>query len=278
MGSNNKTKLSRRTKQKRESVAEAEMPYKKKRRSPNGRATNDLVFSAYLGTNDEIFPHVLSLYVEPGSKIADVTYGKGVFWRRVPRELYRLHPTDLASGVDCRKLPYENSSLDAVVFDPPYMHTPGGTAHVNHQNYEGYYRNNIASSTAKYHEAVIQLYFEAAKEAWRVLREGGIYIVKCQDEVCANRQRLTHLEITNELSKYGFVPEDLFVVLRRGKPGVSRILRQAHARKNHSYFLVFLKPRGKNRWTGLTSRLSISTNGLSRVQSEGITPELRLFE
>jgi hypothetical protein len=39
------------------------------------------------------------------------------------------------------------------------------------------------------------------------------------------------------------VIEDLFVVLRRNRPGVSRLLRQVHARKNHSYFLVFRKAK-----------------------------------
>ncbi|GIV98714.1 hypothetical protein [Roseiflexus sp.] len=47
---------------------------------------------------------------------------------------------------------------------------------------------------------------------------------------------ITHVEIINELQTYGFVTEDLFVVVRNGKPGVSRILTQAHARKNHPYF------------------------------------------
>ena len=70
-----------------------------------------------------------------------------------------------------------------------------------------------------------------------MLKNGGVSIVKCQDEVCANRQRLTHVEIINELASYGFVAEDLFVVVRTSKPGVSRILKQAHARKNHSYSL-----------------------------------------
>ena len=227
---------------------------KGKRRSPAGIATNDLTFSAYVGTNDEVFPHVLSLYVRPGSTVADVTYGKGVFWRRVPTGVYQLKPTDIASGVDCRQLPYEDSSIDCVVFDPPYMHTPGGTAHVNHQNYEHYYRNNVSESNSKYHEAVLDLYFAAAREAMRVLKHGGVYIVKCQDEVCANRQRLTHIEISNKLSSYGFVAEDLFVVVRNGRPGVSRILRQAHARKNHSYFMVFLKPEGRRRWKGIGDR------------------------
>ena len=234
---------------------------KKKRKSPDGKPTNDLVFSAYTGANDDIFPHILSLYVRPGSIVADVTYGKGVFWRNVPADAFQLLSSDLSKGIDCRKLPYDAGSIDCVVFDPPYMHTPGGTAHVNHQNYEGYYKNNKVNSQKKYHEAVLDLYFTAAREAWRVLRKGGIYIVKCQDEVCANQQRLTHIEIVNELANYGFITEDLFVVVRNGKPGVSRLLKQAHARKNHSYFLVFIKRDGKKRWTGLDYRHHVQTNG-----------------
>jgi hypothetical protein len=229
---------------------------KEKRKSPAGIATNELVFTAYQGTNDEVFPHILALYIAPGSTVADVTYGKGVFWRRVPKDQYKLLVTDLKTGVDCRKLPYQDASVDCVVFDPPYMHTPGGTAHVGHQNYEGYYQNNKAGNGTekKYHEAVLELYFQGAREAARVLRPEGWYIVKCQDEVCANQQRLTHVEIIVELAQIGFICEDLFVVIRNGKPGVSRVLTQAHARKNHSYFLVFRKSKGKARWKGLVSR------------------------
>jgi len=250
----------------------------KTRKSPAGKPTNDLVFSAYIGTNDEVFPFVLCLYVEPGSTVADVTYGKGVFWRKIPRDAYTLLPSDAESGVDCRRLPYQDRSIDCVVFDPPYMHTPGGTAHVDHQNYEGYYKNNLATSEKKYHDAVLDLYFAAAREAWRVLRDGGVYIVKCQDEVCANQQRLTHVELINELQGYGFVVEDLFVVLRNGRPGVSRILTQAHARKNHSYFLVFFKPKGRKRWTGLKNRLYVETNGAGKPRLQPSTnEELPLF-
>jgi hypothetical protein len=61
--------------------------------------------------------------------------------------------------------------------------------------------------------AVLDLYFRASKEAHRVLRDGGILIVKCQDEVSANKQRLTHVEIINELNRLGFYAKDLFVVV-----------------------------------------------------------------
>jgi hypothetical protein len=227
-------------------------PKKSKRKSPGGVATNKLVFTAHAGTNDELFPHVIRLYVAPGSKVADVTYGRGVFWKLISDQEFQLLPTDLTRGVDCRRLPYRSGDIDCVVFDPPYMHTPGGSAHVGHQNFEGYYRNNVANGLiAKYHEAVLELYFQAADEARRVLREDGIYIVKCADEVCANQQRLTHVEIINTLAAKGFVVEDLFVLVRNNRPGVSRVIRQVHARKNHSYFLVFRKSAAKRRWGGV---------------------------
>ncbi len=232
---------------------ETEVTSRRRRKSPDGAPTNDLVFTAQQATNDVVFPQVLGLYVARGSLVADVTHGRGVFWKRVEPGAYRLLATDLKEGIDCRALPYGDGSIDCVVFDPPYMHTPGGTAHVNHQRFEGYYGNNGSGNGTgkKYHEAVLDLYFAAAREAYRVLRPEGTYIVKCQDEVCANRQRLTHVELINELALYGFVAEDLFVVLRVNKPGVSRVIRQAHARKNHSYFVVFRRSSGKSRWAGV---------------------------
>ena len=216
----------------------------------NGNPTNDLVFSAYVGGNESVFPHVLSLYVAPKSAIADVTYGRGVFWRNVPEDQYRVLPTDILQGVDCRDLPYDDGEIDCVVLDPPYMHSPGGTAHTVHSAFERHYRNNkTGNNTArKYHEAVLALYEDAGVEAYRVLRDRGVLIVKCQDEVCSNRQRFTHVEIMQAYERIGFVAEDLFVVVRQNRPGVSRTVKQVHARKNHSYFLVFWK-RGTGRGT-----------------------------
>ena len=225
---------------------------KRKRTVSNGEPSTALVLSAYEGSNESLFPKILNLYVSPGSTVADITYGKGVFWRKVPADRYRLLATDLADGVDCRNLPYADREIDCVVFDPPYMHSPGGTAYEGQEPFEAYYRNNGSGNrtTAKYHEAVLELYAETGKEAFRVLCDRGVFIVKCQDEVCSNRQRFTHVEVMTFYESIGFIAEDLFVLMRRNRPGVSRVVKQVHARKNHSYFLVFWKPGEKGGlWT-----------------------------
>lgn len=227
------------------------VPEVNRRRVRNGRARNDLVVSAYAQGNDQVFPRVLGLYVKPGSVVADVTFGKGVFWRRIPPDAYDLRASDIRDGVDCRDLPYQDSEIDCGVLDPPYMHSPGGTAHEGHRPFESHYRNNATGNRtgSKYHEAVLDLYLGAGQEAHRVLRDRGVLIVKCQDEVCANRQRFTHVEIVTAYESMGFVAEDLFVVVRNNRPGVSRVIRQVHARKNHSYFLVFWKrAAGRGLW------------------------------
>ncbi|MFN2455120.1 MAG: DNA methyltransferase [Pyrinomonadaceae bacterium] len=228
------------------------------KRVQGGIATTDVVMSAYVSGNAEVFPQVLALHVPEGSTIADVTWGKGVFWKSIPEGVYTVKGTDLKTGVDCRKLPYEDASIDCVVLDPPYMeglfrkskdHLAGAGTHAA---FREHYSNGDSAEegSPKWHAAVLDLYFKAGREARRVLRNGGVLIVKCQDEVSANRQNLTHVEIINEYERIHFYTKDLFVVVRQNKPGISRLKKQVHARKNHSYFLVFVKmPEGTKRET-----------------------------
>ncbi len=223
------------------------------KRVQGGEPSTDLTLSAYTGGNADVFPRVLGLHVARGSIVADVTYGKGVFWRNVPSDAYRLRATDLQTGVDCRDLPYADNSIDCVVLDPPYMEglfrraTDQMAGSGNYAAFRDHYSNSEATpdqpKSGRWHAAVLHLYFSAGREAHRVLRPTGTLIVKCQDEVSANRQNLTHVEILNEYAELGFYARDLFVVVRANRPGVSRIKTQVHARKNHSYFLVFEKMR-----------------------------------
>jgi hypothetical protein len=219
----------------------------KPRRVQGGVATSDVVLSAAMSGNAEIFPSILALHVPKGAVIADVTWGKGVFWQKVPPDDYTLLASDLQTGTDATALPYDDDSLDCVVLDPPYMeglfrtkafHMAGGGSHAAFRdNYSDGRPTN--GDGPKWHDAVIDLYQRAGAEAHRVLKVGGVFIVKCQDQVSANRQRLTHVELINHFEGLDFYCKDLFVVMRTNQPGVSRMKKQVHARKNHSYFLVF---------------------------------------
>lgn len=238
----------------------------KKKRVQGGKSSSNLICSAYVGGNEDIFIDILELHVKQGSKIADVTFGKGVFWNRIDLSKYELYPSDInlkpqtlkkysallpQSGIDCRNLPYGKESFDCMVLDPPYMESfyredksqIGGTG--SHFSFREAYSsvNGVESSKAKWHEAVIEMYEKAGIEAFRVLKAQGVLIVKCQDEISANFQRLTHVEIITAYESLGFYTKDLFVVIRNNKPVVSRVINQIHARKNHSYFIVFTKKR-----------------------------------
>ena len=227
------------------------MEHESKKRVVTGESTTNLIFSAYVQNNEDIFPRILELYVKENASIADVTYGKGVFWKKIDPSKYNLHFSDIKTGIDCRNLPYLDSSMDCVVLDPPYMegfyrrnkeHLAGSSTHSSFRDaYSDGSEYLSAEGGPKYHDAVLAMYYSACTEATRVLKNNGILIVKCQDEVSANKQHLTHVEIVNEYTKRGYIVEDLFVMVRNNKPGVSRIKKQVHARKNHSYFLVFRK-------------------------------------
>lgn len=225
---------------------------KPQKRTQRGVSTSDLVFSAYVDDNAMIFPQVVKLHVSPGATVADITYGTGVFWRSIPEDTYNLLKSDKKLGVDFSSLPYEDGSVDAVVFDPPYMeglyrrsadHLAGSGTH---SAFRQFYSNGDETATGpKYHDAVLAAYLSTEREISRVLKVGGILILKCQDEVSANRQKLTHVELIYAMERRGYYCKDLFVCVRRNKPIVSRLLKQEHARKNHSYFLVFQRTAGK---------------------------------
>lgn len=249
-------------------IKETPAEYRKRTRVQGGESTSDVVHTAAIGENAELFAQILKLHVPVGSKIADVTYGKGSFWKCVTPDAYEIFASDIDPKVlpetlfsvakiacaDFRDLPYDDGSLDGLVLDPPYMEgllrgsngtLAGGGTHAAFRESYSNGKGHDEASNAKWHEAVFELYEAGGREAHRVLRQNGILIVKCQDEVSANKQWLTHVEIITAYEAMGFYTKDLFVLVRSNKPVVARLLKQVHARKNHSYFLVFEKAKSK---------------------------------
>ena len=82
-------------------------------------------------------------------------------------------------------------------------------------------------------------YIGTLKEAYRILKNKGILIFKCQD-FTDSKTTLTHCFVNKWANQIGFYSKDLFILLSKGAIA-NKNLTQRHARKYHSYFFVFRK-------------------------------------
>ena len=197
-----------------------------------------MILTAKVGTNADQFPDILNIYAPEGSRILDMTYGKGVFWRKVDRDKYFVVANDLVTAADVRAdfrtMPFMDETFDVVVLDPPYAsHGSPMKASIDRC-----YQGGILS--VKSSDGVEALYREGIAEARRLLRPKGILILKVQDEIESGKQVWNHAKY---LAMPGWRSEDLFVMVFSGVP-TQRWKHQLHARKNHSYFLVHRKGKG----------------------------------
>ena len=82
------------------------------------------VISVVIGTNADLIAAVSALWIVDGDVVLDPTWGQGAFWRLGSPDGLIAH--DLKTdGIDFRKLPEADASVDVVVFDPPYRPSHG---------------------------------------------------------------------------------------------------------------------------------------------------------
>ena len=72
-----------------------------------------------------------------------------------------------------------------------------------------------------------------------MLVPGGWLFVKCKDEIEAGRNRWSADELKRLASDHGFTMRDMFILVPRSRTPAGRWARQVHARKVHSYLLIF---------------------------------------
>jgi hypothetical protein len=198
------------------------------------------VTTVTFGTNDQLIAEVASLYLTTGDVVADVTYSSGRFWKKVNLSRYTLLASDLiphSPGVlaaDFRALPYGDGTVDVVVFDPPYIHSPGKG--ILKDRYNGRATTDMIT-----YADIMQLYEDGMTEACRVLHNGGQLWVKCKDTLASERQRWSHITVFELADKLGLYARDLFLLVPPAPSSVTtgRWARQIHARKVHSYLWIF---------------------------------------
>jgi hypothetical protein len=192
---------------------------------------------SWADSNPAAFARLLHLYARPGMRIADVTYGHGVFWKDTDPTQYELLATDLvADGIDARNLPYPDGHLHGLVFDPPYRYVETRTT--RKASLDRPY--NLEAVRGKGMDAVMDLYRDGITEAGRVLARGGYAFIKCQDTAGDGRQRWVHIEVMQMLEAAGMTVVDLMLVVTANPPP-TRWKKQRSLKKAHSYFVVARK-------------------------------------
>lgn len=164
----------------------------------------------------------------------DFTYGNGMFYREIPKPRYRFDLDGNLSDVvqaDSKCIPVKSKSISSAMFDPPFLtyvkaaRQHAGGKMIMSSRFGGYWA----------YRELEEHYRGTIEEAARVLKSGGIFVVKCQDIIHNHKMHSTHINVVNWAENW-FRLKDYFILgathrmPNRGK--------QNHSRSFHSYFLV----------------------------------------
>lgn len=190
-------------------------------------------------TNAHLIEDVARLgYLQAGWVTLDPTYGRGLWWARWRPDVLVAHDLRL-DRVDFRALPEADSTFDAAAFDPPYVSVGGRETTKIRDLHDRYGLGDAPPSPAGV-QADID---DGLAELCRVLRPGGMALVKCQDYISSGTyQPGTHWTLTTAL-RLGFVLVDRLehvAGVRPQPPG----RRQVHARRNLSTLFVLVLRKG----------------------------------
>lgn len=190
-----------------------------------------------------ILNDIITLYIPAGSFALDPCYSKGVFYKNgiVPQPEIKMDISPVNSAIiqrDCRDTKLGDNSVESVIFDPPFLATTGKSLTDDKDN------NIINKRFGVYpnESSLWDMYAKSIREFYRILTPGGVLCFKCQDKVSSGKQYIMHNKIINECESVGFRCEDIFILLAKSRVVADWQTRnQKHARKFHSYFLVFIK-------------------------------------
>lgn len=185
---------------------------------------------------DTILQSIIYLHIPAGKIQVDPCFGRGGFYRtgkiEIPAYCFDIEPA--RPGVleaDCRELPFENNSINNLIFDPPWLTYPGKNRCKKLKHY-GFFKNE---------KTLRKMYRESFSEFFRILKKNGVLIVKCQDGTFGPDISLHHIDaVVLPCRQIGFKVIDLFVLLSKQRIE-KRTFIQRHSRKYHCYFLVFKK-------------------------------------
>jgi len=189
-----------------------------------------------------------------GGLIADVTWGRGVFWKKIQNgqpnlfngATYTIIGSDIEQKADVkadfRCLPYRDETFDCVVLDPPWrVFSPASDKSFIEKQSDFNQRYKMPSLSS---DSIINLYRSGIKEAKRIARSAGILIIKCQDAVMDNGKRWVSFEVLEMANENSLIPIDRMTQVAAS--GIALWLspnqkNQRHFRARESFYWVFRK-------------------------------------
>lgn len=187
-------------------------------------------------TNADLIVDVARLgYLRHEWRTIDPTYGRGIWWQRWrPAELI-CHDRDTLDGVDFRHLPHPDGAFAAATFDPPYV-LMGGRETTTKVDFADRFGILDAPRTLPELEALIT---DGFTDVHRVVRPGGVVLVKCKDAVTSGGLWSGSYLVLRHAEALGATLADRFLFVTA--PGPTPWDHQIHARHNYSELLVFRK-------------------------------------
>ena len=164
----------------------------------------------------------------------DPMYFKGNFYKgkiESPDYCFDIKPQGFfCKSGDARHLLFDDNSIENMILDPPFMF--GG-----HGKQDKFY-SSITHGFMSWEE-LQQLYKDILKESYRILKNKGILVFKCQDYT-DSKTTMTHCLVYNLAMRLGFYAKDLAILVKPNKI-YNGNTQQRHLRKIHTYFWIFEK-------------------------------------
>ena len=210
----------------------------------------------------EILYNIMTLHNGGKPFDCDSTYSKGNFYGKfkmnknddifefeIPSPKYKFdvapQTEDTVKIEPLGSLPLEDNSIDSIVIDLPFVVSPPNAPSVKNNDSKS---NIIFKRFHGYYPVskMFESYTHWLSEAFRVLKDGGICVFKCQNTISGSIFYCTEEYSWLEAQKIGFYVLDRFTLTAKARLISGKVKNQQHARNFSSVFWVFQK-NGKHK-------------------------------
>ncbi len=197
--------------------------------------------SVWEGEDRHLLELMLNFYPrQQAGLILDATVNTGRFWEGSTRDPIgldinsRFRPTVVGDNLS---MPFRNGCFNAVVYDPPHIPNQGRDRQKDFNIRFGL----VLKSSRENGYNFSHMFSPFVREAYRVLAPEGILFCKITDYVHNHRLQWAHIDLVQAAAAVGFVACDCIVKIRKGPIVDPKWQTAHHARRRHSYWLVFRK-------------------------------------